>query len=176
MRKILVILLLGVSGLFAYEAQSLTVTFKAFKTPLKKGVAGHFDKVIVSSKKSASLQEMLLTTVAKVDTTSVNTNNSARDAKLIKSFFLVQNNKTIQAKIVAVEKDVIFIALTLNGTTKQIPLHYTLRDSYVEASGVIDLGDFGMLPSLTAINKACYELHKGKTWQDVAIGFHLGFK
>jgi len=46
----------------------------------------------------------------------------------------------------------------------------------LEAEGYIDLADFKMLPSLKSINKACYDLHKGKTWQDVKIEIELELK
>ena len=50
---------------------------------------------------------------------------------------------------------------------------YTYENGLFKAAGVIDLGDFGALNALTSINRACYDLHAGKTWQDVDIAFAL---
>ncbi len=174
MKKVLLSVLLAAAA-FGYEAHEIEVEFKAFKTPLKKGVGGTFDKVLLHSSEADTLDEMLKSTSLTIDTTSVNSKNSARDAKLVKNFFLVQGNKTIEARIVKVDKDVLSVALTLNGVTKEIPMRYEKEDDEIEAKGVIDLGDFGMLPSLQSINKACYELHQGKTWQDVEIEFELKY-
>ena len=61
----------------------------------------------------------------------------------------------------------------MNGVTKTIPMKLDFDDDEIEAEGHIDLADFNMLPSLSSITKACYDLHKGKTWQDVEIKFEL---
>ncbi len=164
-----------VSSAFAYEAHNIEVEFTAFKTYLKKGVKGKFEKVTLHSQKADSLEAMLLNTAVTIDTKSINSGNKARDAKLVNKFFLVQNNGSIEAKIVKVDPKTLTIALTLNGITKNVPLKYEVEHDEVEAKGVIDLGDFDMLPSLRSINKACYALHQGKTWQDVDIEFELTF-
>jgi hypothetical protein len=39
------------------------------------------------------------------------------------------------------------------------------------ATGVIDILDFSAGDALSSINKACSDLHEGKTWSDVTIGF-----
>jgi len=44
------------------------------------------------------------------------------------------------------------------------------------AKGYIDLADFKALGALSSINKACYDLHQGKTWQDVAVAFKFDLK
>jgi hypothetical protein len=60
--------------------------------------------------------------------------------------------------------------------THKVTFDYTVTDGNLYAKGKIDLKDFGMLPSLEAINKACYDLHEGKTWQDVEIAFSAVIK
>ena len=44
------------------------------------------------------------------------------------------------------------------------------------AASLSNAADFGMIPSLKAINKACYDLHQGKTWQDVDTYFNIAYK
>ncbi len=174
MKRTLLALLVAAS-LFGYEAKDVEVEFTAFKTPLKVGVKGGFDDVKLTSQANSDLKKMFLNTSVTIDTSKVNTKNGTRDAKIVKFFFGAQNIKTIQAKIVDVQKNTLTVAITMNNKTLQIPMKMKIKDHEVEAKGVIDLADFGMLKALQGINKACYVLHKGKTWQDVAIEFELQY-
>ena len=175
MKKILLAGLLAVTA-FGYEATGVDVEFEAFKTPLKIGVKGGFDKIALHSKEADTLKDMLLGTAVTIDTASVDSKNPGRDKKLVHNFFEVQGVKSIQAKIVKVDTKVLTVAITMNGKTLDIPMKYEEEDREIEAEGVIDLADFGMLPSLKAINKACYEKHQGKTWQDVELEFEIKYK
>jgi len=59
----------------------------------------------------------------------------------------------------------------MNGVTKTVPLKYSFSNGIFDANGVIDILDFSASKALSSINKACFALHKGKTWSDVSIGF-----
>ncbi|MDY0121985.1 MAG: YceI family protein [Sulfurimonas sp.] len=164
------------SALFAqcnFDSQDIKVGWTAFKTYEKIGVGGSFDKVALSSSSASSLAKTLEGTSVEIDTSSVNTNHAERDATLVKSFFEVQNTSSIKAKILKVSEKSLDVAIEMNGVTRTIPFKYTKSEGKVEAHGVIDLGDFHMLLALGAINKACYDLHAGKTWQDVSLSFTL---
>ena len=175
MKKILLAGMLAAAA-FGYEATGVDVEFKAFKTPLKIGVKGGFDKIALHSKEAGKLKDMLLGTSVTIDTASVDSKNPGRDKKLVHNFFEVQGVKNIQAKIVKVDTKVLTVAVTMNGKTLNVPMKYENEHNEIEAEGVIDLADFGMLPSLQAINKACYAKHQGKTWQDVDLEFELKYK
>ena len=173
MKRFLTFLLLGFSLVYAectQQVREANVGFKAYKTYAKVGVGGVFDSVGIHE--HSTLQDLELT----IKTQSVNTNNPGRDATLVKSFFLVQNVQEIQAKVVNVEKQSIVVTLSMNGISKKIPLQYHINGNTLKATGVIDLADYEMLPSLQAINKACYDLHSGKTWQDVTISLEATLK
>ena len=175
MKKILLAGMLAAAA-FGYEATGIDVEFKAFKTPLKIGVKGGFDKIALHSKPANHLNDMLLNTSVTIDTTSVDSKNPGRDKKLVHNFFEVQGVQSIQAKIVKVDTKVLTVAITMNGKTLNVPMKYENEHNEIEAKGVIDLADFGMLPSLQSINKACYAKHQGKTWQDVDLEFELKYK
>ena len=174
MKKLILASLMALN-VFGYEATSVDVDFKAFKTPMKKGVKGSFDHVELHSHKGASLKEMLLGTSVMIQTSSVDSKNKARDKKLVEHFFNVQNVKTITAKITKVEGNVLHVAISMNGKTLDVPMKYEVEKNEVEAEGVVDLADFNMLPALHSITKACYDLHQGKTWQDVELEFELQY-
>jgi len=176
MKKTILLLLALATIVFAgecrYQAQQINVGWKAYKTPLKIGVGGIFDNVAINATDTSSKKSFLQTSTLTIDTASIDSKNSGRDAKLVKYFFAVQGVKNITAKVVSVSDKIINIAITMNEITKTIPMKLTATDK-VEAQGYIDLADFNMLPSLSGINKACFSKHKGKTWQDVAIKFEL---
>ncbi len=157
---------------------AVKVAWEAYKTPLKAGVKGKF--VGVSSdipKEASSLSELLLGRTVFVQLKTVDSALAERDAKLLQFFFNWLEGQTAEAKVLSItpkeSEGVIKIALKLNGKTVEVPLRYTHVKGVLEAKGVIDLGDFAALGALSSINKACYDLHEGKTWQDVGIGFTL---
>ena len=155
-----------------YQIQQIHVAWEAYKTPLKIGVGGTFDKITINAADKSSAKSLLQTSSLTIDTTSIDSKNSGRDAKLVKYFFAIQGVKNITAKVVSLSDKLINVAISMNGVTKTVPMQLTATDK-IEAQGYIDLADFNMLPSLTGINKACFAKHQGKTWQDVAIKFEL---
>jgi polyisoprenoid-binding protein YceI len=176
MKKIVLASLMLAASLSAYEVQSSSVKFTAFKTYAKKGVSGVFDVVKIATNKNDTVAGLLTNATATINTSSVNSGNKGRDNKLVSKFFDVQNVKNIEAKIVKVEKKMLIAKITMNDKSLNIPMNYTANDGVITAKGTIDLADFAMIPSLKSINKACYDLHQGKTWQDVDIAFTLNYK
>ncbi len=165
------------------QSNVVAVDFTAYKTPLKIGVGGTFDKVIYtpSHKKGANFRDLFVGSRVVIDTQSVNSKNKARDAKLVKFFFNNMVSKKISAKILDYQANkrykgkpltgIFQVSVTMNGITKTVPMRYTYFKGKMEAKGVLDLFDFAANKSLQAINKACYKLHRGKTWNDVTISF-----
>lgn len=177
MKKSLVTFLIMSLALFGYEVNSVEVGFTAFKTPAKVGVSGSFDNVEITGKRSAeSMEEMLTGLGVTIQTKSVNSGNEGRDKLLVSDFFLVQFAHVIQAKIVSVKPESLVVEITMNNKTLSVPMVYKAEENRVMAKGYIDLGDFDMFPSLKGINTACYDLHEGKTWQDVEVGFLLNLQ
>jgi len=159
-----------------YEVTSVKNSWKAFKTYEKAGVAGTFNNAKLISNSGSTIESVLQNSSISIDTAHVNTGNSGRDATLVESFFKVQGVSKIDAKIKSATNGKANTEITMNHVTKTIPMNYTMTENKVVGKGVIDLADFGMLPSLGSINKACYDLHAGKTWQDVEIGFEMDLK
>ena len=158
-----------------YETHSPKVSWKAFKTYEKAGVGGSFEQALFKNSPAKSIEESLIGNTITLQTKSINSGNASRDATLVKAFFDVQKSETITAVIESVKNSKAYVSITMNGVKKLIPMPYTIDENGIIAKGTIDLGDFMMLPSLSSINKACYELHEGKTWQDVEIGFKMNF-
>jgi len=180
--KFILLILLMLNGTLNAEClltrkSDFKVGFKAFKTPLKIGVGGTFDDLLLSNaKKSASnLNDLLIHTKVTINIQSVNTANGARDAKLVSYFFNQMKTKEITAEIIKLKGDslngYVWISMNMNGVVREVPMKYIVKGGKFSAKGVIDVADFSALNALKSINKACFVAHKGKTWQDVVITF-----
>ena len=156
-----------------YHSENAKVTWTAFKTYAKAGVGGTFERTVHTPKTGRSVEEFLSGSRISIAAASVNTGNAGRDATLVSSFFNIQKISAIDAVIVSAKEGKALVEITMNDIRKTIPMRYNLVETKIIGKGVIDLADFAMLPSLGAINKACYDLHEGKTWQDVEIGFEI---
>jgi polyisoprenoid-binding protein YceI len=176
MRTLILAGLLLASSAFAectYYSENAKVTWKAYKTYEKIGVGGSFDRAVFSPKSAKTIEEFLTGSHLNIDTSSVNSGNPGRDATLVASFFKIQNVESIAAKIISAKDSKALVEITMNGVTKSIPMSYGFQEGKIVGKGVIDLSDFAMLKSLQSITTTCFNLHGGKTWQDVEIGFEI---
>jgi len=166
---------------------AFNVNFVAYKTPAKKGVGASFDdvKYTAVAPKGKNFREILVGSTAVINTKSVNSKNKGRDAKLVKFFFSNMKGditaKILDYKAIKVErgqpkKGTLITEITMNGISKQVPMSYMLKDGVLKADGVVDVFDFSANTALAAINKACFDAHQGKTWNDVAISFTTKIK
>ena len=177
-------------GACEYEQNGdIIVGFQAYKTPLKIGVGGEFDSVeYINSKKVAStLQALLVGSTVNINTASVDTANAGRDKKLTDFFFGKMSQKDINAKITEIKVDkiddkskvisgIVTVDIKMNNVSHPAELRFTYDRNEFQADGSIDLADYKALGALSSINKACYDLHRGKTWSDVAISFNMTIK
>lgn len=178
MKKTLLILALSLAtSLLAnsckYTVHSSALEWTAFKTPAKIGVKGTFDNIKLNFDMADSQVALLESSSVDIVTAHINSNNPGRDAKLVKNFFFVQGVRTIKAQILKVNKDTANVEISMNSVKKVITMQLNITKNTIKLTGAIDLADFNMLPSLNAITKACYDLHKGKTWQDVNLEFKI---
>lgn len=171
------------TGCVLAQKGKVNVNWEAYKTESKVAVGGVFDSVtyIPYAKEGKNFRSILVGSKVSIDTSSVNSKNSGRDEKLVKFFFEQMSTKNIDGEIVDIKADpkvknaprtgVVTIDIKMNDVTKRVPMKYSFSDGLFSAKGVIDILDFSASKALSSINKACFELHKGKTWSDVAISF-----
>ncbi len=167
---------------------AVEINWKSYKTAAKIGVGGSFDDVSYTAikKEGKNFKEILVGSSVTIYTNKVNSKHEDRDLKLTNSFFNILNDKKITAKIIEIkaqEKEMnkpktgtLIVEITMNGVTKKVPLKYIHDKGIMRADGFIDILDFKASKALASINKACSDLHDGKTWSDVAIGFKMNIK
>ncbi len=161
------------------------VNWTSYKTPLKIGVNGSFNKVdyVAAAPVGKNFREILVGSTVTIDTASVDSNNEGRDATLLNAFFKKMVGEAIHAKIVDIKAQkvkrgepkvgVVTLQVRMNDIAKRVPMRYRFKDGLLKANGNIDLADFNALGALGTLNKACFDLHDGKTWSDVTIGFEM---
>jgi len=179
---------LASGGCVLVQSGDMNVTWKAYKTLAKVGVAGAFTfvKYVPVAKEGKNFAALLVGSTVSIDTTQINTGNPSRDTTLVKMFFKQLKSTSIEGKIVAMKAakrvkgqphtGVLDVMLTMNGKTLTIPMQYHYEKEHFKAMGTLDIFDFAGDVALTTINKSCYDLHKGKTWNDVSIMFSTNIK
>ena len=171
-------------GCLLTQSDDINVTWKAYKTLAKLGVAGQFTDVnyISNKKKGKNFAELFIGSKVSIDISKIDTKNEGRDKTLVSEFFGKLKGKTIDGVIKDIKADkpvngkivyhgVVSVSITMNSKTLLIPMRYNYKNSIFKATATIDLFDFEAKDALSSINKSCYDLHKGKTWNDVTIGF-----
>ena len=154
---------------------STKVKWTAFKTTDKVAVGGSFTQIELKNVKTGNTPLEVLEGVAfSIPVSSLFTNNPDRDSKLKTIFFGTLKNTELLSGILNFRDNQLFMTLSMNDVTKQIPLEYTFENNLLNMKTTLNLNDFGGEAALAAINKACLDLHKGpdgvsKTWETVDI-------
>ncbi len=176
-------LLYAKGGCTLVQNDTVDIVWQAYKTPEKIGVKGKLPSLSYTPahKEGKNFKALFEGATVAIDTTKVDTGNSVRDGKLVTFFFKQMKAPKISGKILSVTPDAhtkgkpytgkLEVALTMNGKTVNTTLDYHYEKEVFKAQGNIDLMDFAAGTALASINRACYDLHKGKTWSDVSIGF-----
>jgi len=176
-------------GCVLVQSNDMNVTWKAYKTLAKIGVGGQFTGVTYTAnkKEGKNFNELLVGSKVSIDLTKINTQNSGRDKTLVDNFFGKLGGKSIQGIITGIKRDkdtqskkvyhgVVDVNITMNNRSVTVPMKYNYKNENFNAKGTIDLFDFSANDALKSINKSCFALHKGKTWNDVSIAFSTTIK
>lgn len=171
----------AVSGL-KIISDSTKVGWTAYKTTEKIGVGGSFKEIELKNTQNGETPQAVLEGASfSIPVSSLFTNNEDRDYKLKTIFFAALKNTEIIGGTFNFREGKCFLTLTLNDVTKQLEVPFTFENKKFALNSVINLDEFGGQTAISAINKACYELHKGadgvsKTWSEVAINGSVLFE
>ncbi len=162
---------------FVVKSEATSVKWTAYKTTEKKGVGGEFTTLNFENKSGSTPEEALNDLKFSIPISSLFTNDktNTRDAKIKASFFGSMLNTEFIKGTIKNSNNKYVATLTMNGVTNDLPLKVTVTDERrVSLKGTMQLKDWNALGALAALNKVCYDLHKGpdgvsKTWEDVAI-------
>lgn len=165
---------------YNYNHGSTKLMWEAYKLSDKIAVGGTLDSAIAMNfNNGVKVNQVLQGAKFEVFTSSINSNDVARDQKIMDSFFgTFTQGKTIQGEVLGVDvnSDMATMRLTLNGVTNELSLKAQFDESNNELKlqGAIDLAHFNGNEALDALNEVCSERHTGpdginKLWPDVKI-------
>lgn len=141
-----------------FLSSAAELKWTAFKTPDKVGVSGTFKDVKMEGNRFV------------INTASVSSGDASRDEKLKKYFFENLTNMEIIGTFGLLKEQVLPVIITMNGMEKTVYFKYSEEGSKAYFKGKIDIvNDFMGNIALEALNKACYDLHAGKTWSEVDL-------
>lgn len=159
------------------SAENMTISFEAYKTPLKIGVGAKLPAI--SFKEKAQGKNWMEATISKsiiIDASKIDSGDKARDKKIAKFFFKNAKINAVVTKIDEKKKQLTMTIVMNEKTRKNVLMNYTYTNNTLKAHGYVDAFDFGMSENIKALNKACFAKHSGKTWSDVKIALEANFK
>ena len=169
------------------QSDDINITWRAYKTLGKLGVDGQFIdiKYTPNKKIGKNFRELFVGSMVNIDIVKIDTGDSSRDRTLVDSFFS-KMGKSIEGKIVDIEANkrigkeprtgILDVNITMNRKKLTIPMKYYYKKGNFKATGTIDLFDFAGSNALSNLNKTCFDLHEGKSWNDVTIEFKTTIK
>jgi len=166
---------------YNYNPSATEVKWTAFKHSKKAPVNGKFDSVVVSGfTPSSKLSESLIGVSMELFTASANTNDKARDLKIIASFFgSLLNNASLKATVLSANGDISgdgLLLIDMNGVQKEQAFTWSVDESdelFIKTA--INVLDWNGEAALNALNKACEAKHTGPEdaesvlWPDVEV-------
>lgn len=162
---------------YSYDHDSTSVKWTAYKFTEKAGVSGTFDTVNVSGTAADQMDWTMVfsNAVFSIPVSSINSNAPDRDMKIKQHFFgTMSATSALEGRVVSLGMDSAIVEIAMNGATVPVGMSVRNEDNIVKLEGVIDLGAWNALKSADALNKVCFDLHKGadgvsKLWPEVKL-------
>lgn len=156
------------------------VTWTAYKTTDKTAVEGSFKTVnITSNSEGNTIKETIED--AKFSIPVADLLASGKEYNIIQFFFgVMADPNTITGQFKITNDTNGYIILTMGGVTENLDFTYVINDNNLEIEAIMDLDDWQVEESLTALNNACKFLHAGsdgivKVWNTVDIKASIDF-
>ncbi|MFD1316921.1 YceI family protein [Namhaeicola litoreus] len=161
---------------YILSSDSINLEWTAYKTTEKVPVKGTFTKIeLINIPSGKNPQAVAGNVEFSIPIESIFTKDTIRDGKLKKFFFgNLMGTSNITGKTSLKEDGTGEATITMNGVEKTVPVTFTTNGNDVEINANLDLDNWQAQMALTALNEACYELHKGadgvsKTWNTVDV-------
>jgi len=160
----------------------IVIDWTAYKFTEKAKVGGTLDSVkLTLANESGDVADLLTGAQIEIFTGSVNSNNEARDLKIVNYFFETFNTEVIKGKVLSVSTDDGTMELVMNNISQEVDYTYNVEGDTLHLTALIDLLNWNGDAALNSLNEVCYELHKGsdgisKLWPNLTIDVFLPLK
>ena len=158
--------------LYSFDASATKVFWAAYKTEDKLKVVGQFKefKTDRSDQQFSSLEELVNGINFSINTASSASGDEIRDLSLKEYFFkLFTENFQINGSLAEMKKGAVTATINMLGTAKNIQLTYSVDEEILKMKGTLSLEEFGAVKAYNSIHAKCFDLHKGKTWDEVNV-------
>lgn len=158
--------------LYSYDASAVKVFWAGYKTEDKLKVVGQFKELKTDrvNQQFSSLEELVNGISFSVNSASSASGDEIRDLSLKEYFFqLFTENFEINGQLDEMTEASITASINMYGVVKTIKLSYTADEETLKMKGTLSLEEFGAVEAYNSIHKKCFDLHKGKTWDDVDV-------
>jgi YceI-like protein len=161
---------------YIIDSKNSVIKWTAYKTTEKIPVAGVFKEVEITNNEPATNRDEILKGLEfEIPVSSIFSNDSIRDFKLVNFFFgVMENTLSLKGKFVNVENGKGVIKLNMNGISNDLPFNYEIVDDNISINSTMNLDNWKTQLAIESLNKVCNEKHKAadgisKTWSEVAI-------
>ncbi len=168
---------------FIVDTNKSVINWTAYKTTEKIPVKGVFKEVVIKNPKSASnISELINDLEFEIPVSSIFSNDSIRDYKLVNFFFGVMKNTLIlKGKMSGIENGKGIINLSMNGMSEDMPFTYEVIEDNIVINALMNIDNWKAQEAINALNEACNDMHKAadsisKTWSEVALNIKVGTK
>ena len=157
---------------YSFDESMTRVFWAGYKTDDKLKVIGQFKELKTdrTNQQFSSLEELVNGINFSINSASSVSGDEIRDLSLKEYFFqLFTENFQINGSLAEMNKESITAKINIFGSTKNITLSYSAENEILKMKGTFSLEEFGALKAYNSIHKKCFDLHKGKTWDDVDV-------
>lgn len=162
---------------YSYFNDSTKIKWTAYKLTEKAGVEGAFlDFTVEGTHENEDPKKALEGATFSIETNSTETNDTSRNGKIFRYFFMSMNTPTITGSLKSFSEDgnTANIVIKMNEIEKEIAAPVKWEGEVVTIKTDINVEDWNGQDAIAALNKECKEKHTGtdgvsKLWPDVTI-------
>ena len=158
--------------LYSFDEAATKVFWAGYKTEDKLKVIGQFKELTTDHKDQQfhSMEELVNGLNFSINTSSSTSGDEIRDLSLKEYFFkLFTENFQINGSLSNMTNESVTATINMFGVSKKINLTYTNTNGILKMKGALSLDEFGAIDAYNSIHTKCFDLHKGKTWDDVDV-------
>tara|TARA_B100000780_G_C21030899_1_gene413350 strand:+ start:368 stop:994 length:627 start_codon:yes stop_codon:yes gene_type:complete len=158
--------------LYSFDETRTKVFWAGYKTEDKLKVIGQFKELTTdrSDQQFSSIEELVNGINFSINSASSISGDEIRDLSLNDYFFkFFTDNFEITGVLGAMTETSITATINMLGVAKEMVLSYSLSDKVLKMKGTLSLEEFGAIKAYNSIHKKCFDLHKGKTWDEVNV-------
>lgn len=163
---------------YSLNTDSYELKFTAYKTTARVPVGGTFNEVTFTAGESEDMEGAITSIAFEINTSSVETNDESRNAKISEHFFQTINTPTITGNVKSIDAEAgsAVVTFAMNGMSVDVPGSFTMEGENFTFEAEINVGKWNALSGIEALNTVCEDLHTGedgvsKLWDVVNVSF-----